>query len=143
MDRKNLFFLLGQLYTIMFLTESQERPENVQALLVLSDLISLKWSFTVNPNSSVLYQGFKVQYRVIGREGDWSVLTVHGIDKRSLVLSEMKPDLSYEVIVKASSGQSEGNPSHPVIITTPESGELSLSNALWSPGLLSPITTGF
>ncbi|XP_022798346.1 uncharacterized protein LOC111336503 [Stylophora pistillata] len=109
---------------VQFITkeiESQERPENVQALLVLSDLISLKWSFTVNPNSSVLYQGFKVQYRVIGREGDWSVLTVHGIDKRSLVLSEMKPDLSYEVIVKASSGQSEGNPSHAVIITTPES----------------------
>lgn len=91
----------------------------------------------INPNDNVLYQGFKVQYRVVGRVGDWSVVTVYGIDKRSLVLSGMRPGLSYEVIVKASSDQSEGNPSHPVIITTLESGELNSFSTLWSHGLLS------
>lgn len=136
-DRKKSFFLLRQLYTIIFVTESQERPENIQALLVLSDLISLRWSFMINPNDNVLYQGFKVQYRMVGRVGDWSVVTVYGIDKRSLVLSGMRPGLSYEVIVRASSDRSEGNPSHPVIITTLESGELNSSSKLWSHGLLS------
>ena len=91
----------------------------------------------INPNDNVLYQGFKVQYRVVGRVGDWSVVTVYGIDKRSLVLSGMRPGLSYEVIVRASSDRSEGNPSHPVIITTLESGELNSSSKLWSHGLLS------
>lgn len=91
----------------------------------------------INPNDNVVYQGFKVQYRVVGRVGDWSIVTVYGIDKRSLILSGMRPGLSYEVIVKASSDQSEGNPSHPVIITTLESGELNSSSTLWSHGLLS------
>lgn len=91
----------------------------------------------INPNDNVLYQGFKVQYRVVGRVGDWSIVTVYGIDKRSLVLSGMRPGLCYEVIVKASSDQSEGNPSHPVIITTLESGELNSFSTLWSHGLLS------
>ena len=76
----------------------------------------------------MFYQGFKVQYRAVRGTGDWNVLTVHGKDKRSCVLSELRPSLSYEVVVKAFSDQSDGIASSPVIVTTLQSGKLSLSS---------------
>ena len=89
-------------------------------MLVLSDTISLRWSYTDKPRDNVFYRGFKVLYRPTG--GTERVITVRDKNKRSCFLSGLRPGISYQAEVKAFNDQGDGPASLPVTVTTLDSG---------------------
>lgn len=95
-------------------------PNKLQAVLVLSDTILLSWSFINNPPNNVFYLGFKVLYQPAG--GTTRVIIVHGNNKRSCFLYELRPNTLYHAEVKAFSDHGDGLASLPVTVKTLDSG---------------------
>jgi len=93
-------------------------------VLVLSDTILLSWTFTNSPRDNVFYRGFKVLYHPVGGT---RVITVHGNNKRTCFLYELRPNTLYQAEVNAFSDHGDGLSSLPVTVKTLDSGTYILS----------------
>lgn len=89
---------------------------------MLSDAISLRWSFPDHEDDKIFYSGFKVLYRPLNH-GIERLLIVEGNEKRSCFLSPLRPDTKYQVTVVPFSVQGNGQVSLPVTMTTLDSGK--------------------
>jgi len=112
----------GNIKPCLILAVPQHTPSNLHAVLVLSDAISLRWSFAEHDPDNMLYYSFKVLYHPINHNAE-RVLTVEGHNKRSCFLSGLRPKTAYQLRVMAFSAEGDGQASLPVTVATLDGGK--------------------